>query len=155
MRKSGRSAVKIEKKDLLICVGIILLTALFLWNFRIVRVDGNSMVPTLSDGQILLASTHVTELQKDDIVVFQQEGQRCVKRIVAVSGDKVLLKDGIIYVNGTFLPHYEYRGEETTYTLQEGEFFVLGDNTVNSLDSRSFGPIKLEQIQFKYLFALF
>ena len=58
MRKAGHSAVKIEKKDLMICAGIILLTALFLWNFRFVRVDGESMIPTLSNGQILLASTH-------------------------------------------------------------------------------------------------
>ncbi|MBO4420125.1 MAG: signal peptidase I [Oscillospiraceae bacterium] len=153
MRKTGRPAIK--KKDLLISALLILATALFLWNFRFVRVDGESMAPTLSDGQILLASTHVSELQKDDIVVFEQEGQRCVKRIVAVSGDRVLLKDGVIYVNETFLPHYEYLGEETAYTLQEGEFFVLGDNTRNSTDSRIFGPIKLEQIQFKFLLALF
>ena len=153
MRKTGRSAVK--KRDLLISALIILATVLFLWNFRIVRVDGDSMLPTLSDGQLLLAATHVSELQRDDIIVFQQEGQRCVKRIVAVSGDRVLLKDGAIYVNETFLPHYAYWGEETSYTLQEGAFFVLGDNTRNSRDSRDFGPIKLEQIQFKYLFALF
>lgn len=153
MRKKGHSSIK--KKDLLICALIILLTALFLWNFRFVRVNGNSMVPTLSDGQILLASTHVSKLKADDIVVFQWEDQRCIKRIVAVGGDSVLLKDGVIYVNETFLPHYEYLGEETTYTLKEGEVFVLGDNTRYSLDSRNFGPIKLEQIQFKYLFALF
>lgn len=153
MCKAGRSAVK--KRDLLISALIVLATVLFLWNFRFVRVDGDSMLPTLSDGQILLASTHVSELQKNDIVVFQQEGQRCVKRIVAVGGDSVLLKDGLIYVNETFLPHYAYFGEETSYMLKEGEFFVLGDNTRNSLDSRTFGPIKLEQIQFEYLFTLF
>ena len=153
MRKTGRSPVK--KTELLLAALIVLATALFLWNFRLVRVNGDSMSPTLSDGQVLLASTHASELRKDDIVVFQQEGRRCVKRIVAVSGDSVLLKDGLIYVNDTFLPHYAYWGEETRYTLEEGEFFVLGDNTDNSSDSRSYGPIKLEQIQFKYLFALF
>ena len=153
MRKTGRTAVK--KKDLLISALIILATALFLWNFRLARVNGASMAPTLSDGQIVLASTHVTELRKDDIVVFQQEGQRCVKRIVAASGDSVLLKDGVIYVDETFLPHYEYLGEEKTYMLKDGEFSVLGDNTGNSLDSRTYGPIKQGQIQFKYLLALF
>ena len=153
MRKTDRSAIK--KRDLLISTLIVLATVLFLWNFRFVRVDGDSMAPTLSDGQILLTSTHASALQKNDIIVFQWEGRRCVKRIVAVCGDNVLLKDGAIYVNEICLPQYAYWGKETSYTLQEGEFFVLGDNTKNSQDSRSFGPIKLEQIQFKYLVVLF
>ena len=153
MRKAGRSAI--NKKDAIICVLIIALTVAFIWNFRFVRVVGESMEPTLSDGQLLFTTTHTSELKRNDIVVFQYEDQRCVKRVMAVGGDTVLLEDGKIYINQIACNDYVYDGEPKSYTLSANEIFVLGDNTRNSLDSRSFGPIRLEQIQFKYLFALF
>ena len=153
MRKTGRSAVK--KRDLLISALIILATVLFLWNFRFVRVVGESMEPTLSAGQWLLTTTHTSELNRNDIVVFRQEDQRCVKRVMAVGGDTVRLEDGKIYINQIACNDYRYEGEAKSYTLAENEIFVLGDNTNNSRDSRTFGPIKLEQIQFKYLLSLF
>lgn len=134
---------------------IIALTVTFIWNFRLVRVVGESMEPTLSDGQWLLTTTHTSDLKRNDIVVFRYKDQRCVKRVMAVGGDTVCLEDGKIYINQIACNDYVYDGEPKSYTLSANEIFVLGDNTRNSLDSRSFGPIKLEQIQFKYLFALF
>ena len=74
---------------------------------------------------------------------------------MAVGGDTVRLEDGKIYINQIACNDYRYEGEAKSYTLAENEIFVLGDNTNNSRDSRTFGPIKLEQIQFKYLFSLF
>ena len=153
MRKAGRSAI--NKKDAVICVLIIALTVAFIWNFRFVHVVGESMEPTLSDGQWLFTTTHTSGLKRNDIVVFRYEDQRCVKRVMAVGGDTVLLEDGKIYINQIACNDYVYDGAPKSYTLSANEIFVLGDNTSNSLDSRSFGPIRLEQIQFKYLFALF
>ena len=153
MRKAGRTAI--NKKDAIICALLIALTVAFIWNFRFVHVVGESREPTLSDGQWLFTTTHTSGLKRNDIVVFRYEDQRCVKRVMAVGGDTVLLEDGKIYINQIAYNDYVYDGEAKSYTLSANEIFVLGDNTRNSLDSRSFGPIRLEQIQFKYLFALF
>ena len=152
MRKTGRTAI--NKKDAIICVLIIAFTVTFIWNFRFVRVVGESMESTLSDGQWLLTTTHTSDLSRNDIVVFRYEDRQCVKRVMAVGGDTVLLQDGKIYINQVAYNDYVYDGEPKSYTLSENELFVLGDNTRNSLDSRTYGPIKREQIQFKYLFAL-
>lgn len=149
MREKSHSAVK--KHDILICGLIAAATLLFILNFRIVKVRGNSMEPTLSDGQLLFATTHTSNLKYDDIVIFRYEEQNCVKRVVAVSGDTVTLKNNQVYVNQIACTNYEYSGEEKQYVIAEDEIFVMGDNTKVSLDSRMFGPVKMEQIRFKRL----
>ena len=150
MRKTGRSAI--NKKDAIICALMIALTVTFIWNFRFVRVVGQSMEPTLSDGQWLFTTTHTSALNRNDIVVFRYEGQRCVKRVMAVGGDTVLLQDGKIYINQIVYNDYVYDGEPKSYTLSEDEIFVLGDNTRNSQDSRDFGPVKVNLVLFKRIF---
>ena len=71
MRKTGRTAI--NKKDAIICALLIALTVAFIWNFRFVRVVGESMEPTLADGQWLFTTTHTSELNRNDIVVFRYE----------------------------------------------------------------------------------
>ncbi len=147
MREKSCSAV--NKHDILICILIAAATILFILNFRIVKVTGNSMEPTLSDGQLLFVTTHTSHLKSDDIVIFRYEREKCVKRVIAVSGDAVALKNNQVYVNQIACTDYEYNGEDQEFTIGSDEIFVLGDNTKVSLDSRMFGPVKLEQVLFK------
>ena len=149
MREKSHSIV--NKHDILICSLITAATLLFILNFRFVKVSGNSMEPTLSDGQLLFVTTHTSHLKYDDIVIFRYEGEKCVKRVVAVSGDTVALKNNQIYVNQIACTNYEYSGEEKQYVIAENEIFVMGDNTKVSLDSRMFGPVKMDQVLFKRL----
>lgn len=149
MREKSHPAIK--KKEIASCILIVAATVLFILNFRIVKVNGNSMEPTLSDGQLLLTTTHTSHLHHDDIVIFRHEDEQFVKRVIAVSGDTVALKNNHVYVNQIAYLDCEYTGEEKDYTLSADEIFVVGDNTKVSLDSRMFGPVKTHQILLKSL----
>lgn len=94
----------------------------------------------------------VDEIEKDNLI----------KRVVAKEGDVVDLKDGKLYVNGEEETRQTFQGE--TYeiynyifyplTVGKGEYFVLGDNRENSLDSRALGPIKEGQIKGKVTYRV-
>lgn len=123
-----------------------------------VIVSGDSMNPTLENGNIAIASSFfkAEELKKGDIVVFDYEKMQMIKRIVAVAGDEVWIEDGLLYVNGE-KSQYQYDIIHDPGILEEpiivpdNEFFCVGDNRNNSYDCRAFGTINYSQIKFKVL----
>jgi signal peptidase I len=126
-----------------------------------VRVVGESMNPTLHHAQRYLLNRWVFHLRPPhpgEIVVIRDplDNGLSVKRIVGVAGDKILIKDGHVYLNdhllkepylptgtptfsGTYVPTQEFMCEKDQY-------LVLGDNRNNSLDSRAYGPIARQAI---------
>ncbi len=131
-------------------------------------VVGISMEPSLYNGEKILINRflYVATLPKEgDVVIFLPNGNENshyhTKRIVAVPGDKVVVSDGILYVNGQ---ESEYATEKimdpgiaaNEFTLGNKEFFCMGDNPNNSEDSRSanIGPVKEENIIGKVWFHL-
>lgn len=121
-----------------------LIVILLLINFKIEIISGQSMAPTLRNGQITIVNKTVNNYQENDIIVFHTEDYGvCVKRIIATSGDEVKISNGNIYINNVEVP--EYRGDEfenQQYNLKENEYFVVGDNSRASIDSRIYGPIE-------------
>lgn len=120
-------------------------------------VTGISMEPTFTDGQKVTLSFTKTYL-RDDVIVFTTDGTRCIKRIVGMPGDTILLKDNSLYINDEL--YLEDASTENNtyfvyseYTLDEDEYFVLGDNTKSSVDSRIYGPIKSMDIKGVVLYA--
>ena len=126
-----------------------------------VKVVGESMRPTLQNSQQYLLNRWALYLRsphRSEIVVIRDPTDHglSVKRVVALGGEQVLLKNGFIFVNGRRLPEpYLEPGTETfasTYVREQlfqcgkDEFFVLGDNRNNSLDSRTYGPIPRQSI---------
>ena len=120
--------------------------------FRLVIVDGSSMNPTYYNGDLLQGAKPVKELQRGDIITFRENGQTLIKRIVGLPGETISWKGGYLYINGarmiTDFPKMQDGGilDEKTITLTDDEYFCLGDNRNNSMDSRVFGPVKKSQI---------
>ena len=132
------------------------------------RVIGVSMENTLYSGQQVLVN-RLSYLffgpDEGDIVVFTPNGNRnthfYIKRVVAVPGDAVCIKDGRLYVNNTVVDYgYDKIMDagiaEDIFTLDVDEYFVMGDNCNNSEDSRSgnIGPVSRDMIEGKAWFAL-
>ncbi|QXE02691.1 signal peptidase I [Terribacillus sp. DMT04] len=131
------------------------------------RVDGQSMEPTLQDGNFLMVNKFMDDassIQRFDVIVFHATKEEdYVKRVIGMPGDTVEVHNDQLFVNGVYRPeHYleNYRDkvdgpltrdftlEEVTEqeTVPEGMLFVMGDNRRDSLDSRSFGFIPIEKV---------
>ncbi len=143
------------------------------------EVNGKSMEPTFHEGELLLTNKFMhllgnTKLKKvvgdykrGDIVIFRNSYMQedFIKRIVAVGGDTIMIKEGYVYINGiklneTYLP--EGRRTSANNFLLEGKpvkvpedsYVVLGDNRDNSTDSRysMVGFVKRSQMKGKVFF---
>lgn len=141
--------------------GILLLLLIGIFVFRgfvIERaiVDGNSMADTFHDGEVLLSrkfNINEQSLKRFDVVNIKlQGGKNIIKRVIGLPGETIQIVDGYVYINGEPLEgDYGERIVDAgiaadSILLGTDEFFVLGDNRNNSRDSRSIGPVKLEQI---------
>jgi signal peptidase I len=102
------------------------------------------------------------EPRRGDVIIFKySDTQDFIKRIIGIPRDTVMIKDGKVYINGNLLNEDsylkdtvytsggEYLAEGETLTLEENEYFVLGDNRPHSSDSRTFGPISKDRIKGK------
>lgn len=119
------------------------------------RVRGSSMEPTLFDGQYLLVGRvtyWIQEPRRGDIVVFRppnSAGEDYVKRIVGIPGDRVEARSGQLWVNGDLLDEPYVTGSwyyTGFWTVDDGEYFLLGDNRANSSDSHNWGTLPAENI---------
>ncbi len=118
-------------------------------------VIGSSMQPTLMDRDIILVSKshyRFTDIQRTEIISFENEKGFLIKRVVALPGETVEIKNNQIYVNGKKLNEPYLKNENfiiddfAEIALEQKEYFVLGDARDNSLDSRTFGPVKKDEI---------
>ncbi|MBP5458988.1 MAG: signal peptidase I [Clostridia bacterium] len=145
-------------------IAAVMLILVFL--FRVVTVDGESMVPNLQDGDRLILTDVTTRYKHGEIVVISRNyDDPLVKRVVAVSGDTIDFQDGKVLLNGEVLDE-PYIDQETydvssgppdfPLTVPKGYVFVMGDNRGNSLDSRSYevGLIDIHQILGKVVVHL-
>ena len=139
---------------------IIALTLILLLFIGVSRVSGQSMSPTYKDGSVVFYLRRGREYSYGDVVAIKMaSGEKYIKRIVALPGDTVDLQDGKLYVNGAMEGNVYANGrtepEVSTvkfpYTVEEGRYFVLGDNRENSVDSRTFGTISAAQIRGRVL----
>ena len=152
---------------------------LFLFVFRLVTVDGESMRETLQDGDKLIVSNMFYTPKTGDIVVIQPDSHRLsdepiIKRVIAVGGQTVRIdyEKWEVYVDGVKLdePYIEpmrkywansgmltgalkYREE---FVVEEGKVFCMGDNRNNSKDSRSseYGEMNAKRILGRVVFRI-
>jgi len=138
------------------------------------EVKGSSMLPNFVDKEFLLTekiSYYLGDPQRGDVVIFKAPAtepcaaEECeyIKRIIGIPGDRVMVKENQVYLNGKlldqiFLPsdvitmegQYSQEGVETI--VPKDEYLCFGDNRQHSRDGREFGPIKKELIVGKAFF---
>jgi len=127
-----------------------------------VEVVGVSMQPTLQNADHYFLNRwiyYVRSPRRGDVVVIKDPADKgfAVKRIIATSGETVLVKDGAVSIDGNrleepYLPlgtrtYPDGSRSEQRIHCQPGEFVVMGDNRMNSADSRSYGPVPRANIQ--------
>ena len=152
-----------------IVVAIIVCVLLFSFFVRLVDVVGDSMYPTLENGDKIIVSNLFYDPQPGDIIVFRKDEYRdqpLVKRVIAVAGQTVDIDfdRGIVYVDGEPIDE-PYIAEPTTeaidftgeITVDEGCVFVMGDNRNHSTDSRDarIDCVDVRCIMGKVYFTLF
>jgi signal peptidase I len=147
-----------------VIIGAALLVALVIKQFLVQAfyIPSESMENTLKVGDRVLVnklSYHMHDVHRGDIVVFKRPPAEAgepaikdlIKRVIAGPGDTIEARDGVVYVNDqpvheTYLPADSCPGQACTTNLPKqvvpaGHYFVMGDNRMNSKDSRVFGPI--------------
>jgi len=133
------------------------LAYLCLFNFSVVR--GSSMAPRIHDGDRILIdhfSYLLAPVDRGDIVVLKyplDPSVDYIKRVIGLAGDRVVLKQGRVFVNGAELEE-PYVDDPDGFTDMEvdvlpAHYFVLGDNRRRSCDSREFGQVPCDYVRGK------
>lgn len=123
-------------------------------------VNGEAMSPAYNNNDYLLINKFSEDFSRGDVIVFQYEkqpGAFLIKRIIGLPGEKVEIKNGKVFINDRALNESYYSGEtagDTSVTLTQDQYFVLGDNRTKSLDSRIFGPITKSSIEGKVFYRV-
>jgi len=139
-----------------------LVIALLIINFVIQSfyIPSSSMEPTLVPGERVLVAKfyyRITEPQRGDIIVFRypiDKRKNLIKRVIGLPGEKIKISNGMVYVNGEPLQGDKfgrtyYNGGfygEGERTVPDDSYFVLGDNSQNSDDSRFWGYVPRKNI---------
>ena len=148
----------IELVPYIIVLIVIIIVKHFL--FAPIVVNGDSMYPTLHNRDIMILdkiSLKTSKINRFDIVVVKIPGERLIKRIIGLPGEKIEYKDNKFYVNGKEVKdkYNNIKQSDFSITLGKEEYFVLGDNRGNSVDSRILGPIHKSGITGKTSITVF
>lgn len=138
--------------------------------FEPVEVHGKSMMPTFKENDRIVLMK-ISKIERSDLIVFKvAEDRNYLKRVIGVPGDVVEMTNDHLYINGTetnesyleknkkWVKQLGYQQLTTDFpavTVPIGHYFVLGDNRLNSVDSRMIGFIKESNVIGEVKFRLF
>ena len=144
---------------------IIIIAVILIRTFIItpVKVDGASMNDNLQDGEILILKKYDHSYERFDVVIFNYKGEKLLKRIIGLPGETVEYKDNKLYINGEYIEEQMITKKTNDFNLNQlgftkipaGYYFVMGDNRVNSTDSRIIGLVSQDDILGTTNFILF
>jgi signal peptidase I len=110
--------------------GLPFILIFILFNFKVIKIQGNSMDPIIKNNSYAIVDNFLHKLftiQKNDILLFESNGHEVVKKIVGFPGETIEI-------------------ETKTIKLDNNEIYVIGENPKESIDSRTYGPLKKSQI---------
>ena len=144
--KDEKVKKKSKIKEWVIDIAVVACIAVFVWKFvgYGVWITSGSMIPTLEiKDRLIVTRIHNPEsLKEGDIVLFKNDefkDEILIKRLIGLPGDKIEIKDGVVFRNGEQLKEDYVKNNERIsgiYKVPEGKYFFLGDNRANSDDSR-------------------
>lgn len=128
-----------------------------------VVVNGTSMYPTLKDKDIVLLKKFDKNIERFDIIVFNYNNSRLIKRVIGLPGEHVKYVNGILYINNEKIEDVELDVETYNFYLEDlgydkipdDYYFVLGDNREVSQDSRTIGLVSKKDICGVGVFRIF
>ena len=152
-------------RDLAFSVLIAVILIVFI--YQPVKVEGTSMMPTLTDQERIFINKFTYHLglgsiDRGDMVVFWfplDPSKSYIKRVIGIPGDTVYIDAGQVYVNGRLLTESyvpeDYRDRVTweEHHIPPGQYFVLGDHRSSSSDSRTWGFVTRDAIYGKAVFV--
>lgn len=151
-----------------VLLALVIIIVLLTFFFRIVNVDGRSMMNTLQDSDKLIVTTFMYTPENNDIVVIshaEEYEKPIVKRIIAKEGQRLEIdfENERVYVDGTLIDEPYVSSElkqgntEIPSVIPKGKCFVMGDNRLESLDSRysEIGLINIDDIIGKAQFVFY
>lgn len=138
---------------------IIIAVVLFIKAFIVtpIKVNGESMYPTLEEGDIMILNKtayYFNKPERFDIVVVNMPDEYLIKRVIGLPGERIEYKDNTLYVDDKKVKENFKHGKTDDFnieelgsdTVPEDSYLVMGDNRENSLDSRELGFMKEEQL---------
>ena len=126
-----------------------------------VIVHGPSMENTLHDKDIMILDKigmKINGIKRFDIVVIDIGTEKIIKRVIGLPGETVSYKDNKLYINDELVEENysdKYTADIDDQILGKDQYYVLGDNRTNSMDSRVIGPVSKEQIIGHAKFIIF
>lgn len=145
-----------KKKIIIVLLGFVLVACIR--KLCIIRVQGDSMLPTLKNGEYIIG-IRTNNIEKNDIIVFEKDDIVYIKRVIACGECKVKIceENKDIYIDNNLEGSIIWDGisnKELIYIVPEDMYFVLGDNYGSSIDSRNFevGFVEKSDIICKALF---
>jgi len=128
------------------------LVLLFTFVFGIYRSTDVSMKPAIQDGDLVIYYRFDKSYVASDTIILECDGEKQVRRVVAVAGDEVDIVEGGLMINGSLVQEPNIYEETLRYTdgvsmpltVGPGEVFVLGDGRQNSVDSRLYDVVNVK-----------
>lgn len=143
----------------IVIIGVIILIRIYILSTT--QVVGPSMEPTTYDGNILLVdqiTAKFNDYNRFDIVVFEQSPSYLIKRVIGLPGETIQYKENKLYINDAVIEtNFEMNGSTDDfgpYVIPDDSYYVMGDNRIDSKDSRDFGAIKHEKLIGKPFFTI-